>query len=526
MVGKYRVAATLLLALGVAGCGGMRDLPIVGYADPKPPGEYSTAAAKEMFEVGYENIDKVYLEPLPLSKVALDGLKAVSSLDPEFRVERVDSDIRVAEGTQVAARFIAPADHDPKGWAAVLAGALEAGRAKSDKLRGTSVETLYQTVFDGSLHDLDRFSRYAGAAAAQDNRASRDGFGGVGIELQTGDDGMRVAAVIPDTPAAEAGLRPGDGITHIDGKPTTGMTEHAVTSMIRGPEGTTVNVTVLRDAKPAFTVSLRRAVIIVPTITYRREANDIAYFQISGFNARTADALHDAVVRAKTEIGPKLRGAVLDLRNNPGGYLDQGVDIADMFVTSGRILTTRGRDPESTHLYDATQEGDLLGGLPLIVLINGGSASSSEIVAAALQDLGRAVVIGTSSYGKGTVQLLVKMPNGGELILTWAKLYAPSGYALQRLGVIPNICTSGKSVSAAKAIADLRGGAFDPVAPVFERRKVDASSEREQLALAATCPSETGAKSDDVDLQVARGVLADPALVSRSLRGASVAAAR
>jgi carboxyl-terminal processing protease len=522
--GLVTALLAVMIGAGLASCA-MRDLPVVGYTEPAAPGEFSPSAAKQVFSTGLDNIDKVYIEPVQVSTVALHGLQALSSVDSEFHAERTGDTVKVTEGVKVTASFVAPADHDSDGWAAVLTGAIEAGRASSDRLRGATVESLYQTVFDGSLHDLDRFSRYAGANSAQDNRASRDGFGGVGIEVHMTDDIARVAAVIPDTPAARGGLLAGDVIIKIDASPTAGMTERAVISMMRGLEGTEVTLMVARAAQPPFPVTLRRAKIIAPTITYRREANDIAYFQISSFNGRTAESLRLMVLRAKTEIGPKLRGAVLDLRNNPGGYLDQGIGVADLFLTSGRILTTRGRHPDSLQVFDATK-GDVLDGLPLVLLINGGSASSSEIVAAALQDLGRAVVIGSSSYGKGTVQVVVPMPNDGELTITWAKLYAPSGYALQRLGVIPNICTSGPQASAAKSIADLRGGVIDPVAPVFERRKVDASSERDQLALAATCPTQTATRSEDVDLEVARAVLADPVLIGRSLRGSTVAVAR
>jgi carboxyl-terminal processing protease len=294
--------------------------------------------------------------------------------------------------------------------------------------------------------------------------------------------------------------------------------------MMRGPIDTDVRLTVARGSVETFEVTLRRTAIIPPTLTYRREA-DVAYFKVTGFNRQTSATLKALVTRAKTEIVRDLRGVVLDLRNNPGGLLDQGIEVADLFVNAGRILTTRGRHPDSLQTFDAT-DGDILNGLPLAVLINGGSASSAEIVAAALQDLGRAIVIGSSSYGKGTVQTVMRLPNEGELTLTWAKLYAPSGYALHRLGVIPNICTSGQSVSATKSIADLKVGRLDPLAPVSARRGADTLSETEQLALAASCPTKTAAPGEDVDLEVARLVLADPALILRSTRGSAVAAVR
>jgi carboxyl-terminal processing protease len=519
---RAALAVVLLGLLGSSGCA-MRDLPIAGVAEMRAPGEFSPNATKQLFSSGLDNIDRVYIEPVQVSAVALHGLQALSSLDPEFRVARSGNDIRVTEGPVLAASFVAPGDHDSRGWAAVIAGALEAGRGKSEKLRAATAEGLYQAVFEGSLHDLDRFSRYAGTSSAKENRAVRDGFGGIGIEVRVTDDVVRVGSVLPETPAAAGGLKVGDRITHVDAKPLAGMAERAIVSLMRGPEGTDVTLTVARDGTPAFPVTLRRAIIVAPTVTYRREAGDIAYFQVSGFNAQTADALQALVARARSEMGQKLRGAVLDLRNNPGGLLHQGWRVADLFVNAGRILTTRGRHPESLQVFDAT-DGDVLDGLPLVVLINGGSASSAEIVAAALQDLGRAVLVGSSSYGKGTVQTVLTMPNDGELTLTWAKLYAPSGYALQRLGVIPNICTSGPALTAAKALDDLRSGRIDPVAPVSRRRSADSLSESDQQALAASCPTQSGL--NDADLEVARAILSDPALIRRYVRGSSIAAAR
>lgn len=521
-IGRAPAVAALGLGLfALVGCT-LRDLPIVGVTEPRAPGTFSASAAKQLFSSGLDNIDRVYIEPVQVSTIALHGMQALSSLDPAFRVERTGDSVQVSEGPKLAASYLAPSDHDGRGWAAVITGALEAGRNQSEKLHAASVESLYQTVFDGSLHDLDRFSRYAGAGSARDNRAARDGFGGIGVELKFADDVVRIGDVLPETPAAAAGLVAGDRITQVDGKPLAGMPESAIISMMRGPEGTDVGLTVVRGDAPPFPVTLRRAIIVAPTVSYRREPGNIAYFKVTGFNAQTADALQAMVARAKGEIGPGLRGAVLDLRNNPGGLLHQGWRVADLFINSGRILTTRGRHPESLQVFDATG-GDVLDGLPLVVLINGGSASSAEIVAAALQDLDRAVLIGSSSYGKGTVQTVLPMPNDGELTLTWAKLYAPSGYALQRLGVIPNICTSGPEATAAKRIAALRGGRIDPLAPVVKRRAADTLSETDQLALAATCPTQSGL--NEADLEVARAVLSDPALVRHDGHGAPAVAA-
>jgi carboxyl-terminal processing protease len=530
--GRRLIAAALVLitvaAGGLVGCS-FQDLPLVGGPEPRTPGEFSNGAARQVFNTAFESIDRLYIDPVPLPTVALHGMQALSSLDPEFRVERIGADIRISGGAKPPETYQAPSDHDSSGWASVIAGTLESGRVRSEKLRVATVENLYQAVFDGSLHDLDKFSRYAGTSAAGENRAARDGFGGIGAEVKLIDEQARIGNVIADTPAASGGLRSGDVITHVDGMPIAGIAERAIISMIRGPEGTEVKLTVQRDKTPPFVIALRRAMIIAPTVTYRREAGDVAYFHVTGFNSHTTETLRAFVIRAKGEIGTKLKGVVLDLRNNPGGLLHQGVEVADLFINAGRILTTRGRHPESLQAFDA-RDGDILNGLPMVVLINGGSASSAEIVAAALQDLDRAVLIGSSSYGKGTVQTLVRMPNDGELTLTWAKLYSPSGYALQRLGVVPNLCTSGKAVNAKRTIDDVRQGRLDLVAPVTARRSAEGQNEIAQLAFAQTCPTKTGAQanasSDDPDLEIARAMLADPAVIRRWPRGSSIAVAR
>jgi carboxyl-terminal processing protease len=251
----------------------------------------------------------------------------------------------------------------------------------------------------------------------------------------------------------------------------------------------------------------------------------VAYFKVTGFNRHTAPTLSRLVRDARTEIGPRMKGIVIDLRNNPGGLLTQGIAVADMFLNAGRILTTRGRHPDSLQRFDATGT-DIAGGLPLVVLIDGKSASSSEIVAAALQDLGRAVLVGSSSYGKGTVQTVLPLPNDGELILTWAKLYAPSGYALHHLGVIPNVCTSKSADDPAKPINDIRHGDFDPVKVIQSRRQADGMSDSAQAALTQLCPQQTEERADkDVELEVALKLLADPALMRRSVPPLNVAAA-
>jgi carboxyl-terminal processing protease len=217
-----------------------------------------------------------------------------------------------------------------------------------------------------------------------------------------------------------------------------------------------------------------------------------------------------------------MRGLILDLRDNRGGLLDQGIAVADMFLSRGRIMTAGGRHPESQRPYDAAGD-DQSGGLPMIVLVNKNSASSAEIVAAALQDQRRAMVVGQRSYGKGSIQNVLPLPNEGDLHITWAKFYGPEGYSLDRLGVMPSVCIKAEGPSPAKVLDDLRNGRIDPLATIKARRAAAELSLDQQKLYGETCPHLTAPRDQDLELDVARILLTEPALVQRSLRGSMLA---
>ena len=236
---------------------------------------------------------------------------------------------------------------------------------------------------------------------------------------------------------------------------------------------------------------------------------------MTGFNRSTARVLREIIGLAIREIGPELTCVVLDLRGNPGGLLDQAVAVADLFIRDGRIVSTHGRHPESDQYFDAKPD-DVAKGLPLAVLINGSSAAGSEIVAAAFQDSGRAVVIGSSSFGLGTVQTVLDLPNEGELTLTWTFLYAPSGYRLNHRGVMPDICTTGKVTTAAELLELVRRGQ-GLIDRETRTRNIDPGDEEGLSALRSRCPARE--RNAEIDLEVAIGLLMDPALYARSLAG-------
>jgi carboxyl-terminal processing protease len=261
---------------------------------------------------------------------------------------------------------------------------------------------------------------------------------------------------------------------------------------------------------------LRRAHIVPPTVTY--EINDgAAVIRLSGFNQDTAQSLGDILkTMARDARERRVKGAVLDLRANPGGLLDQAVAVADLFLRDGDIVSTLGRHPDSLQEFNASGV-DLLDGLPITVLINGTSASAAEIVAAALQDRGRAVLVGTSTFGKGTVQTVMRLPNDGELTLTWARFHAPSGYTIDRLGVLPTICTSGASEDLDELVDALGKGMLKGVTDLARRRAANGPSAAEQAFLQSVCPWQPEDRPYDVELEVAKRLLRHPALYAGAL---------
>ena len=387
------------------------------------------------------------------------------------------------------------------------------GRDASTDLKTSTIEQVYQAVFDGALSRLDSYSRYAGAEEAKSNRAKREGFGGVCLRFRVKDGVVRIAEVVTKTPAFRAGVRRHDRITHIDGIPTTGLTRKQVVDRIRGPLKSHVVLTVRRPgvAEP-LRFDIEREHIVPPTVTAIHKTG-IVRLRISGFNQDTARSLQEKMRKLSDDLGPELTGIVLDLRGNPGGLLKQAVRVTDLFLAQGDIINTRGRHPDSLQHYEAGGR-DIALGLPMVVLVDGKSASAAEIVAAALQDRGRAVIVGTTSFGKGTVQTVLRLPNEGEITITWSRLLAPSGYAWHKLGVRPSVCTSGTDDDDDGVPAILANGARDEKTHAAWRA-VSLEDVEGRRDLRATCPAER--RRTPFDVEVARRLLEDRTLYGRLL---------
>jgi carboxyl-terminal processing protease len=498
----FAAVCGLAIVAVCGGCAQYQPLP----ADP----------AGRLFARGLDDIAEYYIEPVSSRLLVLDGAARLSSLDHGLVIAETpgpgtETDIVVDYRNRGVAVHPEPAAADPHAWGDLLGRLVADARGASPSVAALSNDRIETAVFDGITGGLDRFSRYASPAAARDQRALRDGFDGIGVTLESASGGFRVASVLPRGPADLAGIRPGDRIVAIDGEPTAGRSKADVVRQLRGPIPSTVEVSVSRSGREE-SFRLRRTLIILPTVTMTRHG-DIAVFRISRFNQSTTKQLVRYIEAASHGGQSRLRGMVLDLRGDPGGLLDQAVSLADVFISRGPIAATAGRHPASRQLFEAA--GDSLAPrIPVVVLINGGSASASEVVAAALQDAGRAVIVGSSSYGKGTVQTIIRLPNGGELTLTWALLIAPSGYYLNRHGVVPTLCTSDlKDDGQSLGIALARASSI-AIAPLEPRPRATLS-EADWAQLRRSCPERHGDRP--IDMAVAEDLVADPALFAQAV---------
>lgn len=500
-------------------------LAIAGATAPVIPGiggavaPYDTIEAERTFDFGYRAVLDRSLDATTAAAVAMEGLRGLSSIDPDIGLTRLDDRLLLSSASNLVADYPAPDDNDVRAWARLTVTIALDARGLSDILRDADIERIYEAAFDATLSRLDLFSRYSGAADARELRANRNGFGGIGIRFELAEGDIRITEVMPDSPAGHAGLLVGDLLTHVDGQAISGLSREELSRRLRGPVDSRISVGIRRGYKP-MDLALRRDLIVPETVT-STFADGVATFRLSGFNKSTADTLRRALLSLRQSEGDGLTGVVLDMRGNPGGFLDQAVDVADLFIADGPIISTRGRHPLSNQAYEA-RPGDIGEDLPVVALIDGKSASAAEIVAAALQDSGHAVIVGSTSYGKGTVQSLIELPNQGELHLTWSRFHAPSGYALHGLGVLPNICTDdavqGPTPSPDALIHEAI--ALGPLAPVaaelVQWRQTPLSDTVLRSRLRGLCPPQTHADKSRDDI-VAQRLIGDPVLFGTAL---------
>jgi len=503
---RFRQFSAVLLVGALAGCS-TAPVPVV-----EAPLVWDEA--EEVIASGYRAINEKYIDPLRINEIAVDGIKGFASIDPALTASVKDKAIVLSYAGTLVHSAAMPAGGDIDQWASLTTEMAIKAREQSRDMRGAGAEKLYEAIFDGVLAKLDLFSRYAGAEDARRNRARRDGFGGIGVRYKFENNVFRILSVTPEMPAAEAGIQADDILTHVDNQPVKGMNMHKVSSIIRGPTHTTVNITVSRSGIDApIEHKLKRRHIVPVTVTEKWMGN-IIYLKISSFNQDTARSLSDKLEAAIEAKNGGLKGVILDVRGNPGGLLKQSVKAADLFLTRGNIVTTKGRHADSLHIYEAGGR-DLTGGLPLILLVDGKSASAAEIVAAALQDRERAVLIGTSSYGKGTVQTVLRLPNEGEITLTWSRLIAPSGYVLHGLGVRPELCLPTKASDIPKLVDRVLERELTVKTTFNQWRTPGIKNSERREELRASCPAER--HEADTELLVAQHLIENPKSYSKAL---------
>ncbi|MEX2299218.1 MAG: S41 family peptidase [Dongiaceae bacterium] len=395
-------------------------------------------------------------------------------------------------------------------------------RVRASYVEEVSDKELVEAAINGMLSSLDPHSSYLSAESFDDMQVQTRGeFGGLGIEVTLENGLVRVVSPIDDTPAFRAGIQPGDYITHLDGEPVLGMTLTDAVDRMRGKVGTEITLSILRGEAEPFDVTLERAVIVIESVRGRLEGN-IGYVRVTTFSEKTDTELQATIAELTEDAGGQLAGFILDLRNNPGGLLDQAIAMSDDFLDKGEIVSTRGRDEGNAQRFNA-EAGDVLNGVPMIVLINAGSASASEIVAGALQDHRRAILLGTRTFGKGSVQTVIPLQGQGAIRLTTARYYTPSGRSIQALGIEPDIMVEQAIVEIVeggviRSEADLRGalqnetmGVTAPVEPAIEESEEieepaepgDAEADDE----AGTPASETAEETvEPVDYQLTRAL--------------------
>ncbi|MEG3618643.1 S41 family peptidase [Magnetovibrio sp. PR-2] len=522
------VGAGILLALTLAACAPEQAATTLETTKPTEAQiqaqETRHNAILRTIRAGLSGIQQRYIEPVYTDALALGAVQGLATIDPTFTVSEFDSAVHLHKADNIIASHPRPLSKSPDDWTALIVAMVEAAQKHSDEFENIDNERVFEAVFDGMLSGLDIYSRYAGADEARANRARRDGFGGIDIRFANFQGDITITQVQDGGPADTAGIKKGDVILSVNGHKTPGLSVHKVARLLRGPVDSHLTVHVKRINElpdlPERTIGFRvkRAHVVRQTVKAKTE-DDVLFLSVTGFNKKTAKTMRTILKWNEDAIeNNALSGIVIDLRGNPGGLLSQSVDVADLFLRDGRIIATRGRHPDSFHDYRA--EGrDVAEGTPLVVLIDGGSASAAELVAGALQDLGRAVVVGSTSYGKGTVQTVLRLPNDGEITLTWSRLVTPSGYAIHGLGVQPSIC-SNRPTPYVKAPHLANQTRIDQQRAVMVSwRKAGLAFDGRRAKLRESCPAKTfstGA-SEDIWKGIAKTILNDPELYHYAL---------
>ncbi|MCS6922624.1 MAG: S41 family peptidase [Elioraea sp.] len=441
----------------------------------------------------YAAVAERHLNSPDFPRFTAAGLRGLLAVDRGIALERERERLVLRGSSGVLARLEPRAMGGAAEASQAAVQAIAAVLAASSALRAQSNETLLRLFLDEALTDLDPYSRFVPRSEARAARARRFGEAGLGLDLAPEGNAAVVLRVVDDSPAWAAGLRPGDRVLAIDGRPTRGLDADSLERLLRGEENEPLSLTIARRGGRPETVVLVRAMVAAETVFVVWHGT-VPILRISGFNRLTDRRLARAVVEV-AHRDPTPPGLVLDLRGNRGGLLRQAIAAADLFLTEGVIAEARGRHPEASRTHRAAGP-DLSAGLPLVVLVDGASASSAEVLAAALQDNGRAVLVGSVTTGKGLIQTVVPLPDESELHLTWSGLHAPTGYPIQGLGVLPDICTSLGPEATEQALRLFATGRRPEAASAWRTVRDWTAASAELARLRDACPPAVGGELD------------------------------
>jgi len=472
------------------------------------PAGFQTALVASVLTASLEFMAPRTLEPIPVSQLALWGLRGITSIDAGLTIEERGAVLELRQANRSVLQRPLPgttsATEAAQAWGNLGADLMAAAWTASDVMRDAGMQAMVSSFFDELFNHLDPYSRYVPPGAADVDRAKRSGEAGAGLTVVRTGAGFVIGSVNASGAGAEAGIVAGDRILAVDDQPTRGETLATVLGWIAGEEGTDVSITLRNRAGAVRTVEVER-VVSPPETVFVQRLGDLAVIRISSFSRDTDQRLTREFERLA--IGRKPRGVVIDLRGNRGGLLRQAVSAIDLLLDGGPIATTAGRNPNASHEWRAGK-GDAAAGLPIVVLVDGRSASAAEIIAAALADGGRAVVVGSSTLGKGLVQTIANLPDGGELFVTWSRVLAPRGWPIQGLGVLPQVCTSQGQEALAQQLASLDRGT-SRLADALDRHRAARAPlpNAEIVDLRTACPA---AEGRDADMATARYLVDHP----------------
>lgn len=487
-------------------------LIVPAHAQPIANGGFDPGLVANVYTVALAFMQPRTLDPVPVPTLTVWGLRGLTALDPNLIAEQHDGKLVLSAGDHVLVEQSMPSADTPEAWAAAAVQLSQVAVAASAAVRRAGTQGIIQSFFDELFNHLDPYSRYVPPRQAAEDRAGRNGTAGVGVALADQSGGVLVRGAVADGPAAMAGVRPGDVVLSVDGIPVRGKGATTIAGLVAGPEGTTLRLGWRgHDGRPRV-AELERA-MVPPESVFADRVGDLLVLRITGFNHSTAAHISEELANAMAAEHPP-DGIILDLRGNRGGLLREAVETANALLPAGIVAYTAGRDPEANHVW-RSDDAEQAQGVPLVVVVDGRTASAAEILAAALTDRGRAVAVGSTTLGKGLVQTIDPLPDGGELFVTWSRVLAPRRWPLQGLGVLPQVCTSLGEAALQRQLAALAAGTQPMQQDIDVERAARAPLTPTQiLAIRNACPAGEGREAD---LATARALIDNPAAYAAAL---------